>query len=72
MDESSDLYSTAVVLYEILTGSVPFNGESPVEIAMKHLNEAPEPPSAKRSEVSADLDRIVLRALGKEPSERYR
>jgi eukaryotic-like serine/threonine-protein kinase len=72
VDESSDLYSTGVVLFEILTGSVPFNGETPVEIAMKHLSETPQPPSTIRSEIPHDLDLIVLRALAKEPADRYR
>ena len=72
VEESSDLYSSGIVLYELLTGTVPFNGETPVEIAMKHLSQAPEPPSAKRSEIPRDLDLVVLRALAKEPADRYR
>jgi beta-lactam-binding protein with PASTA domain/predicted Ser/Thr protein kinase len=72
VDESSDLYSTGIVLFELLTGAVPFTGESPVEIAMKHLSQAPEPPSALRPEVPHDLDLVVLRALAKEPADRYR
>jgi serine/threonine-protein kinase len=72
VDESSDLYSTGVVVYELLTGSVPFGGETPVEIAMKHISQAPEPPSALRHEVPADLDLVVLRSLAKEPVDRYR
>jgi eukaryotic-like serine/threonine-protein kinase len=72
VDESSDLYSTGIVLYELLTGTVPFTGETPVEIAMKHLSQAPEPPSTRRSEIPRDLDLVVLRALAKEPSDRYR
>jgi serine/threonine-protein kinase len=71
VDQTSDLYSTGIVLYELLTGTVPFNGETPVEIAMKHLSQTPEPPSAHRSEIPRDLDYVVLRALGKDPSERY-
>jgi beta-lactam-binding protein with PASTA domain len=59
------------VLFELLTGDVPFSGETPVEIAMKHLSEAPDPPSAKRNEVPTDLDLVVLRALAKEPPDRY-
>jgi len=72
VDQSSDLYSTGIVLYELLTGSVPFTGESPVEIAMKHLSQPPLSPSAARPEVPRDLDYVVLRALAKDPAERYR
>jgi beta-lactam-binding protein with PASTA domain/predicted Ser/Thr protein kinase len=72
VDESSDLYSTGIVLYELLTGTVPFNGETPVEIAMKHLSQTPEAPSALRPDIPHDLDLVVLRALAKEPAERYR
>jgi serine/threonine-protein kinase len=68
---SSDLYSVGVVLYEMLTGTVPFTGETALEIAMKHLNTVPEPPSAKRPEISHELDSIVLRALAKDPADRY-
>jgi serine/threonine-protein kinase len=72
VDESSDLYSTGIVLYELLTGKVPFNGETPVEIAMKHLSQVPSAPSETRPEIPRDLDLVVLRALAKEPADRYR
>ena len=72
VDESSDLYSTGIVLYELLTGEVPFNGETPVEIAMKHLQQVPPTPSTIRHEIPHDLDLIVLRTLAKEPADRYR
>ncbi|HEY7345990.1 MAG TPA: Stk1 family PASTA domain-containing Ser/Thr kinase [Gaiella sp.] len=72
VDESSDLYSTGIVLYELLTGKVPFTGETPVEIAMKHLSQVPPAPSTIRSEIPRDLDLVVLRALAKEPADRYR
>src|SRR2546421_9109351 len=71
VDQTSDLYSVGVVLYELLTGLVPFSGDTPVEIAMKHLSSVPEPPSAKRAEIPRDLDLVVMRALAKDPSERY-
>jgi eukaryotic-like serine/threonine-protein kinase len=68
---ASDLYSAGVVLYEMLTGKVPFTGDSAIEIAMKHVNELPKPPSQLRPEVTPELDKIVLRALAKEPEDRY-
>ena len=71
VDQTSDLYSVGVVLYELLTGVVPFTGDTPVEIAMKHLSSAPEPPSLRRAEVPRDLDKVVLRALAKDPADRY-
>src|SRR6058998_4226121 len=71
VDPRSDLYSLGIVLYEMLTGHVPFTGDTPVEIAMKHLSQVPEPPSKLRSEVPHDLDAIVMRALAKDPDQRY-
>jgi serine/threonine-protein kinase len=71
VDQTSDLYSTGIVLYELLTGTVPFTGETPVEIAMKHLSQVPAPPSSHRPEVPRDLDYVVLRALAKDPADRY-
>ncbi len=68
---SSDLYSVAIVLYEMLTGKVPFSGDSAIEIAMKHLNELPKPPSKIRPEIPEVLDQVVLRALAKAPEDRY-
>src|SRR5881409_2720774 len=71
VDQTSDLYSVGVVLYEMLTGQVPFTGDTPLEIAMKHLSEIPRPPSELRPEVPHDLDSVVLRVLAKDPAERY-
>src|SRR3954462_6138194 len=71
VDQTSDLYSVGVVLYELLTGDVPFSGDTPVEIAMKNLSATPEAPSKKRAEVPRDLDMVVLRALAKDPADRY-
>jgi serine/threonine-protein kinase len=71
VDPRSDLYSLGIVLYEMLTGNVPFTGDTPVEIAMKHLSQIPEPPSKLRPEVPHDLDAVVMRALSKEPDQRY-
>ena len=71
VDQTSDLYSTGIVLYELLTGTVPFTGETPVEIAMKHLSQVPPSPSSHRAEIPRDLDYVALRALAKDPSDRY-
>jgi serine/threonine-protein kinase len=71
VDPRSDLYSLGIVLYELLTGDVPFTGEAPVEIAMKHLTAIPEPPSVRRPGVPHELDAVVMRALAKDPEQRY-
>ena len=71
VDQRSDLYSVGVLLYELLTGTVPFTGDTPVEIAMKHLSAVPEPPSRERPEIPRGLDQVVIRALAKDPDERY-
>jgi beta-lactam-binding protein with PASTA domain/predicted Ser/Thr protein kinase len=71
VDQRSDVYSVGIVLYEMLTGQVPFTGDTPLEIAMKHLSEVPVPPSELRDDVPEDLDMITLRALAKDSEDRY-
>jgi beta-lactam-binding protein with PASTA domain/predicted Ser/Thr protein kinase len=71
VDHRSDLYSLGIVLYELLTGTVPFTGDTPVEIAMKHLSSVPDAPSSRRSDLPRALDQVVLRALAKDHDERY-
>src|SRR5438132_9860875 len=68
---TSDLYSVGVILYELLTGVVPFEGETAVAIAFKQVAAEPRPPSAPNPAVPAGLDAVVLRALAKDSARRY-
>jgi len=68
--EPSDLYSVAVVLYEMLTGRVPFDAESAVTIALKHVSEAPAPPRSINPLIPLELEQVVLWALNKNPVDR--
>jgi eukaryotic-like serine/threonine-protein kinase len=67
----SDLYAIGIMLYELLTGTVPFEGDSVVAIALRHLSEPPRPPSAFVPTISPTLDAIVMRALEKSPERRF-
>tara|TARA_R110002124_G_scaffold99821_2_gene246050 strand:+ start:607 stop:2331 length:1725 start_codon:yes stop_codon:yes gene_type:complete len=71
VDARSDLYSTGVVLFELLTGQPPFSGENPVAVAYKHVNSEPVPPSTTIAAVSPALDAVVLRSLAKDRFDRY-
>jgi beta-lactam-binding protein with PASTA domain/predicted Ser/Thr protein kinase len=67
---ASDLYSVGVVLYEMLTGHVPFESESAVTIALRHVSEAPRPPSQLAPGIPPELEQVVLWALNKDPADR--
>lgn len=71
VDARADLYSTGVVLYELLTGRQPFRGESPVAVAYQHVSETPVPPTEVNEDAPGALDPIVMRALAKDPYQRY-
>jgi len=68
---ASDLYSIGVLLYQALTRQVPFEGDSAVAVALKQVSQAPQRPSAINPEVSPALDAVVMRALAKEPAQRF-
>ncbi|HET7668425.1 MAG TPA: Stk1 family PASTA domain-containing Ser/Thr kinase [Mycobacterium sp.] len=71
VDARSDVYSLGCVLYEILTGEPPFIGDSPVAVAYQHVREDPIPPSQRHKDISPELDAVVLKALAKNPDNRY-
>ncbi len=72
VSEQSDLYSIAVVLYEMLTGTVPFDAESAVTVALKHVSEAPPAPRSLNPSIPPDLEQVVLWGLNKRPADRPR
>jgi serine/threonine-protein kinase len=69
--EGSDLYSAGIMLYEMLTGRVPFDGDSSVAIALKHISDIPVPPIEISNKVSPALNDVILRALNKDVARRY-
>ena len=71
VDARTDLYSTGVLLYELLTGAVPFQGDTAVSVAYQHVSERPTPPSERDSDVTAELDRVVLHAMQKDRARRF-
>ena len=71
VEAASDLYSLGVVMYEMATGKLPFDGDNPVGIAMQHVHERPVAPRTLNSEIPENLEGVILRALGKQPTERY-
>ena len=71
VDARSDLYSTGCLLYELVTGVPPFVGDSPIAVAYQHVREDPVPPSRYDTSLSTDVDAVVLKAMAKNPANRY-
>ncbi len=70
-DQKSDLYSLGVVMYEMVTGRVPFDADTPVSVALKHMQEEPVEPRVLNSTIPMSLNKIILKAMQKDPNMRY-
>lgn len=70
-DERTDIYALGVVLYRALTGALPFDGKNPIAMGFAHVSETPKPPRVLRPELPAEAEAVILRAMAKEPRERY-
>jgi serine/threonine-protein kinase len=71
LDFRSDIYSTGVVLYEIFTGSLPFEGDSPLAVVLKHVNDAPPLPQSKNPRIDPKIATIIMRCMEKAPDSRF-
>ncbi|MBE3558477.1 MAG: protein kinase, partial [Ktedonobacteraceae bacterium] len=71
IDQRADLYSLGVILYQMVTGTVPFKGDMPMQIAMQHMHMLPPPPRSLRSDLPESAEQVIWRALAKRPDERF-
>ena len=71
VDQRSDLYSLGIILYELVTGKLPFEGDTPLSVAVKHKIEEPRAPQEINALIPKDLNRVILKCMAKDKKERY-
>ncbi|HSP07625.1 MAG TPA: protein kinase, partial [Acidobacteriota bacterium] len=72
VDERADIYALGVILFEMLTGRVPFTGDSPISVGFQQLKDPPPSPRSINPQIPEDVEKIILKALEKDPIHRYR